>query len=101
MKLVKSGVHNEFESSQFDKSKYQSVIGSVMYAMGTRPDISFVVSKLSQFSSNPREQHWLAMKRLLRYLVKTKDYALIYQGNYKKELTEPELVGYSDADYGN
>ena len=34
--------------------EYSSVIGSLMYATQcTRPDIAFVVSKLSRFTSNP------------------------------------------------
>ena len=37
---------------------YLQVIGSVMYAMlGTRPDIAYVVSTLSRYSSCPGTQH--------------------------------------------
>ena len=37
---------------------YQLVIGSLLYIMlGTRPDISYAVIKMSQFSSNPTEEH--------------------------------------------
>jgi hypothetical protein len=36
---------------------------SLMYlASVTRPAISFVVSKLSQFTSNPDDDHWHAIK---------------------------------------
>ena len=52
-----------------------------MYAMlGTRPDIAFAVTTLSQFSSNPGYPHWLALKRVLRYLRGTIDYKLVYGG---------------------
>ena len=38
--------------------EYASAIGSIMYAMHcTRPDISFSVSKLSRFTSNPSVDH--------------------------------------------
>lgn len=38
---------------------YRQLIGSLMYlAVGTRADISFVVSALSQFLENPSELHW-------------------------------------------
>jgi hypothetical protein len=37
-------------------------------ASATRPDISFAVSKLSRFVSNPEDTHWHALKRVLRYL---------------------------------
>ena len=54
-------------------SQYQSLVGSLMYAMlGTRPDIAFAVTKLSQFNSNPSEQHFKAAKHVLRYLKATR-----------------------------
>ena len=37
-------------------------------ASATRPDISFAVSKLSRFVSNPKDTHWHALERVLRYL---------------------------------
>ena len=50
-----------------------------MYAMlGTRPDIAFAITTLSQFSSNPGPKHWMAIKRLLRYLRGTLNYSLTY-----------------------
>jgi len=37
---------------------YQRTIGSIMYAMlGTRPDLAFAVSTLSQHYINPNSQH--------------------------------------------
>ena len=41
-----------------DVSQYQQIIGSLMYlVIGTRPDLAFTVSALSQFSSKPTTQH--------------------------------------------
>ena len=41
-----------------DQLRYSQIIGSLMYlASATRPDISFVVSKLSRFVSNPGDDH--------------------------------------------
>ena len=37
-------------------------------ASATRPDISFAVCKLSQFVSNPGDDHWRALERVMRYL---------------------------------
>ncbi|GKE46402.1 hypothetical protein Tco_1477660, partial [Tanacetum coccineum] len=52
-----------------------------MYAMRcTRPDIVFVVGKLSRYTSNPGTQHWQAIQRVLKYLKKTMHYTLIYTG---------------------
>ncbi len=49
--------------------QYQSAVGSLMYAMlRTQPDISFAVSVISQYASNPDSFHWQANKRIFRYL---------------------------------
>ncbi|GJU59852.1 zinc finger, CCHC-type containing protein [Tanacetum coccineum] len=44
--------------------EYSRVIGYLMYAMTcTRPDISFVVGKLSMYTSNHGTQHWQTIQR--------------------------------------
>nr|GEX68157.1 pyruvate kinase, cytosolic isozyme [Tanacetum cinerariifolium] len=59
--------------------EYSRVIGYLMYAMTcTRPDIAFVVAKLSRYTSNPRTQHRQAIQRVLKYLKKTMEYRLVY-----------------------
>jgi hypothetical protein len=61
-------------NAEIDATTYQSAIGSLMYAMiRTRPNLAHAVGVLSQFSANPGEEHWSAIKRVLRYLVGTKD----------------------------
>jgi hypothetical protein len=41
-----------------DHLKYSQIVGSLMYlASATRPDISFAVSKLSRYMSNPSNDH--------------------------------------------
>lgn len=59
----------------------------------TRPDISYVVSKLSRFVEAPSSQHWEAIKRVIRYLNTTQKEGLRYSGS------NSTLIGYSDADY--
>src|SRR5258708_36016774 len=67
-----------------------------MYAMlGTCPDISFVITKLSQYLSNPGEEHWIAINCLLQYLNATKNYRLIYNGNSEHD----DESGYSNSDW--
>ena len=49
----------------------------------------------ARFHANPKESHLRAVKRILRYLSKTRDYGLFYLKDYPFE-----LVSYSDADFG-
>ena len=51
-----------------DPSKYRRLIGRLLYLCITRPDVTFAVHKLSQYVSNPTDEHWEAVERILRYL---------------------------------
>ena len=49
---------NEGKESASLCSHYQLVIGSLLYIMlGTRPDITYAIIKMLQYSSNPSEEH--------------------------------------------
>ena len=77
-----------------DQLRYSQIIGSLMYlASATKPDISFVVCKLSRFVSNPGDDHWRALERVMRYLKGTMSYGIRYTGQPK------ELEGYYDANW--
>lgn len=78
-----------------DSELYQSIIGSLMYlATSTRPDISYAVSALSQFNSRPTHEHFVAAKRVIRYIKGTSNY------NLKFESKGTPLQGFTDADWG-
>lgn len=82
-------------SPPFDVKRYQEAVGSLIYAMClTRPDISFVVSRLSRYFNAPKQCHWKAAVRVIKYLALTRDLAISY--NFGKGT---ELVGYSDSDF--
>ena len=74
--------------------EYARVLGSLMYIMNcTRPNIACAISKLSRFTSNSNQTHWMAMKRVLGYLKHTQHYALHYN-------KYPAVIeGYSDANW--
>lgn len=83
----------EDEKKEVEKLPYQNLIGSLMYSVSTRPDITHAVSILSQFNSNFGKQHWIAAKRVLRYLKSTENLGLIFKKS------EENLVSYADADW--
>ena len=74
---------------------YQAVVGSLLYlSTKTRPDIAYAVSSVARYCANPTKNHWIAVKRILRYLKGTCNYGLLYRKD-----TPAELTGYSDADW--
>ena len=61
------------------KWNYRSVVGMLGYLQQTtRPDISFAVHQCARFSTNPKRSHEVAVKRIGRYLLGTKDEGIIF-----------------------
>jgi hypothetical protein len=81
------------QAASADIKHYQSLIGSLLYVqIGTRPDISFAVSRLAQYAANPSPQHLRLATYVLSYLVGTVDARLCYDG-----ANGDGLHGYSDS----
>ena len=68
------------EKNMMRQVPYASAVGSLMYAMlCTRPDICYSVGMVSRYQSNSGPKHWQAIKYILKYLRRTKDYMLVYR----------------------
>ncbi|KAJ7525207.1 hypothetical protein O6H91_17G042000 [Diphasiastrum complanatum] len=76
-----------------DITLYRSLIGSLIWLIVTRPNLSFCVHKLSQHMQDPKLYHWKLAKRILRYIFSTLDYGLFYKG---EDLT---LIAFLDSDF--
>eukprot|EP00253_Pinus_taeda_P029013 PITA_29013 len=60
----------------------------------TRPDLSFAVGLVARFMQNPRESHWKAAKRILRYVRGKVQFGIHYSAK-----AAPLLVGFTDSDW--
>jgi len=90
-------VKYEEQASASEIRAYQQIIGSLLYVqIGTRPDISFAVSRLAQYASNPSPQHVRLAKYILAYLSGTADLRLRYDGARGEG-----LHSYSDSSLGD
>ena len=81
-------------------STYRSAVGALLYAaMGTRPDITYAVQSLSQFSKDPSTEHWTAVKRVFCYLQGTQNLGITYD-TLDGEATV-EVTGLCNANWAN
>ena len=99
VKLLKVDPADTSSGQLVDSTPYASAVGALMFAaLVTRPDIAFAVTSLCQFMSAPGNDHWQAVKRVMRYLRGTRHLGLTYgwAGGDNRE-----LYGYSDSDWGN
>ena len=76
----KLGVEGAFKGQEKEEKKavpYQEAVVSLMHVMVmTRPNIAFAVGQVAQYAQKSEKQHWLAVKRILAYLIKTKIFGL-------------------------
>uniref|UniRef100_A0A2A4JA71 Integrase catalytic domain-containing protein n=1 Tax=Heliothis virescens TaxID=7102 RepID=A0A2A4JA71_HELVI len=93
-------VNAKFEKGENEDNEnipYRQAIGCLLYlAQATRPDIGFSVNKLSTYVSNPGRQHWIGVKRVMRYIQGTKDYKLTFMKDDSNE-----IKGYCDSDWAS
>eukprot|EP00253_Pinus_taeda_P026931 PITA_26931 len=98
---VKSSPKKKFEMTDLGHLHYflglqvlQSKEGKLLYLTHTRPDLSFAVGLVARFLQNPRESHWKAAKRILRYVRGTVQFGIHYSAK-----AAPLLVGFIDSDW--
>lgn len=84
----------EDSSKDFEPKLYKSIVDSLMYLTATRPDIMHAVSLISRFMERPKETHWQAAKRILRYVNGTKGFNILYSSSESFM-----LIGYTDNDW--
>jgi hypothetical protein len=76
------------------KVPYCSVVGSLMYAkVCSRPDLSYAMSIVSRYMSNPGKEHRSAVQWIFRFLRWTAGHCLQFGRTAKG------LIGYVDSDY--
>nr|GEY80506.1 retrovirus-related Pol polyprotein from transposon TNT 1-94 [Tanacetum cinerariifolium] len=79
---------SKFEGGEpVDANNYRSLVGSLRYLTSTRPDLSYSVGVISRFMKNPKYAHWIALKRILRYVKGTESFGLFYSSSKEYTLT--------------
>nr|GFB65491.1 hypothetical protein [Tanacetum cinerariifolium] len=98
LKLSKSqGASTHAEKQRMQNIPYASAVGSIMYAVRcSLPDVAFAQNMTSRFQQNLSEEHWTAIKNILKYLHNTKDMFLVYGGNMERDL---RVSCYTDVGY--
>ncbi|XP_061351744.1 uncharacterized mitochondrial protein AtMg00240-like [Gastrolobium bilobum] len=77
-----------------DASLYRRLIGRLLYLTITRPDLSYVVNHLSQFTVSPRVPYLQAVHRLLGYVKHN-----VGQGLFFSSSASIQLNAFCDFDW--
>ena len=78
-----------------DPTPYRNLVGALQYATFTHPDIAFAVNSVCQFMHKPSTVHFVAGKRILRYLKGTLEKWVLFQ------LGPLALIAFTDANCGD
>ncbi|GKF69890.1 ribonuclease H-like domain-containing protein, partial [Tanacetum coccineum] len=77
-----------------DPPLYRSLAGALQYLTFTRPDISYAVQQICLYMHDPRDPHFTALKRILRYVRGTIDHGIQLHVSSTSQLT-----AYTDVDW--
>ncbi|KAM1554065.1 hypothetical protein COP1_006744 [Malus domestica] len=84
---------NHGSSVYLDPKTYRSIVGALQYLTFTRPDIAYSVNQVCQFIHSLLESHFVAVKRILRYLKGTLDWGICFRPG------SLSLKAYTNADW--
>ena len=87
------------DSAKVNQTLYRSMIRKLQYVVHRRPDISLSIGIVEIFSANPRENHLMVVKRIMKYLKGTKEFGLYYKKNdffYLRAYTDADWDGNID-----
>lgn len=76
-----------------DPSLYISMIGSLLYLTGSKPDIFFSVRVCARYQASPKESHLTVIKGIIWYVSGTAEFRIWYSGD-----SNIHLAGYNDVD---
>ena len=82
------------KGTSMDQTLYRGLIRSLLYVTASGPNIMFSMCLCARFQASPKESHFMAAKRILKYLKGTTNVGLWYPSEVS--LT---LVGYSGLDF--
>ncbi|XP_041994167.1 uncharacterized mitochondrial protein AtMg00810-like [Salvia splendens] len=75
---VNHGLRIREEAELTDRSRYQRLVGKLIYLSHTRPDIAYAVGIVSQFMHKLQTDHMEAALRICRYLKEPRDMACYF-----------------------
>ncbi|GKD29311.1 retrovirus-related pol polyprotein from transposon TNT 1-94 [Tanacetum coccineum] len=91
--VEKSKVDEDIQRKVVDPTHYRGMIGTLMYLIASRPDLTFAVCMCARYQSKPAEKNLHAVKRIFKYLRGTVNRGLWYLKDSSIALT-----AYADAD---
>ncbi|GJX46610.1 retrovirus-related pol polyprotein from transposon TNT 1-94 [Tanacetum coccineum] len=94
--VEKSKLDEDTQGKAVDPTHYRGMVGTLMYLIASRPDLTFAVCMCARYQAKPTKKHLHAVKRIFKYLRKTVNKGLWYPKDFSIALT-----AYADADHAS
>lgn len=91
---ISEKITKDIDEVDVNPIEYRSIIGSLLYLIVSRLDISFSVGVCARYQATPKESHMKVAKRIIRYVHGTINFDLWYPFD-----TTSVLTGFSYADW--
>ncbi|GJX94047.1 retrovirus-related pol polyprotein from transposon TNT 1-94 [Tanacetum coccineum] len=92
--VEKSKLDKDTQGKAIDPTHYRGMVGTLMYLIASRPDLTFVVCMFARYQAKPTKKHLHVVKRIFKYLKGTVNRGLWYPKDSSIALT-----AYADADH--
>nr|GFC00896.1 hypothetical protein [Tanacetum cinerariifolium] len=92
--VEKSKLDEDTQGKVVDPTHYRGMVGTLMYLIASRPDLTFVVCMCARYQEKPTEKHLHVVKRIFKYLRGTFNMGLWYPKDSSIALTV-----YADANH--
>lgn len=89
------GLSGDSGSLFSDPGRYRRLVGRLIYLTITRPELSYSIHILSQFLHSPRQPHWEAALRVVRYLKQSPGQGILLRP------TSLDISAYCDSDWAS
>lgn len=77
-----------------DPKPYRRLVGCLVYLAVTHPDLTYSVHVLSQLHQKPKQEHWEAALRIVRYIKGTAGQGILLRSDSTLDMT-----GWCDSDW--
>ncbi|GKA38614.1 retrovirus-related pol polyprotein from transposon TNT 1-94 [Tanacetum coccineum] len=92
--VEKSKLDEDTQGKVVDPTHYHKMIGTLMYLIASRPDLTFDVCMCARYHPKPTEKHLHAVKRIFKYLRGT-----VNRGLWHPKDSCIDLTAYANANY--
>ncbi|GKE97977.1 hypothetical protein Tco_0021328 [Tanacetum coccineum] len=97
--VEKSKLDEDTQGKAVDPTHYRGMIGTLIYLIASRPDLTFVVCMCARYQAKPTKKHLHAVKRIFKYPQRTVNRGLWYLKESSIALTAYANVDHASCQY--